>query len=86
MIHARLVRVANASYFRAYMALKPVVTFSPSLTQNYKQFGNSVAVNVLKAIIKEIYSTGCFENRERKNTHNKSLRMDTLSASLQACQ
>jgi len=31
-----------------------------SLTQSYKQFGNSVAINVLKAIIKEIYSTNCF--------------------------
>ncbi len=55
-----------------------------SLTQSYKQFGNSVAVNVLKAIIKEIYNTGCFENKEE--THNKSLHMDMLSASLQACQ
>ncbi len=29
-----------------------------SLTQCYKQFGNSVAVNVLKAIIEKIYETG----------------------------
>jgi DNA (cytosine-5)-methyltransferase 1 len=57
---------------------------NPSLTQSYKQFGNSVAVNVLKAIIKKIYNTGCFEHR--KKTHNKSLHMDTLSAPLQACQ
>jgi DNA (cytosine-5)-methyltransferase 1 len=34
-----------------------------SLTQSYKQFGNSVAVDVLKAIIKEIYKTGVFENQ-----------------------
>ncbi len=57
---------------------------NPLLTQSYKQFGNSVAVNVLKAIIKEIYNTGCFENR--KETHNKSLHTDTLSASFQACR
>ena len=35
-----------------------------SLTQSYKQFGNSVAVNVLKAIIQNIYKTGCFEYQE----------------------
>lgn len=57
---------------------------NPLLTQSYKQFGNSVAVNVLKAIIKEIYNTGCFGYKEK--THNKSLHMDTLSAPLQACQ
>ena len=45
-----------------------------SLTQSYKQFGNSVAVNVLKAIIKEIYSTGCFTNKDRKNSHNQSFK------------
>jgi DNA (cytosine-5)-methyltransferase 1 len=33
-----------------------------TLTQSYKQFGNSVAVNVLSAIIKNIYATGCFES------------------------
>ena len=33
---------------------------NPSLTQSYKQFGNSVAVNVLKALIKEIFATGVF--------------------------
>ena len=38
-----------------------------SITQSYKQFGNSVAINVVKAIIKEIYSTGCFENKEKSN-------------------
>ena len=31
-----------------------------SLTQAYKQFGNSVAINVLKAIITEIIKTDCF--------------------------
>ncbi|PID28564.1 MAG: DNA (cytosine-5-)-methyltransferase [Candidatus Cloacimonadota bacterium] len=36
---------------------------NPFLTQSYKQFGNSVAVNVVKAIIKEIYETGCFKNK-----------------------
>lgn len=55
---------------------------NPLLTQSYKQFGNSVAVNVLKAIIKEIYKTGCLEY---KKAHNKSLHMDTFSAPLQAC-
>jgi len=44
---------------------------SHSLTQSYKQFGNSVAVNVLKAIIKEIYNTGCFEHQEK--SHNAKL-------------
>ena len=38
-----------------------------SLSESYKQFGNSVAVNVLKAIIKEIYKTNCFK-KNRKNT------------------
>jgi DNA (cytosine-5)-methyltransferase 1 len=32
-----------------------------SLTQSYKQFGNSVAVNVVKAILKEIYATKVFD-------------------------
>ncbi|MBN2824079.1 MAG: DNA (cytosine-5-)-methyltransferase [Campylobacterales bacterium] len=32
-----------------------------SHTQSYKQFGNSVAVNVLKAIIQEIYATKVFD-------------------------
>ncbi len=54
------------------------------LTQSYKQFGNSVAVNVLRAIIKEIYETGVFKIIEK--SHNKSLHMDTLSAPFQACQ
>jgi len=36
-----------------------------SLTQAYKQFGNSVAVNVLKALITEIYETGVFENKAK---------------------
>ncbi len=57
---------------------------NPSLTQSYKQFGNSVAINVLKAIISNIYETGVFENKGK--IHNKSLHMDTLSAPLQACQ
>ena len=57
---------------------------NPILTQSYKQFGNSVAVNVLKAIIKEIYRTNCFVYKEK--THNKSLHMDTLSAPLQTYQ
>ena len=34
---------------------------NPSITQAYKQFGNSVAVNVVSAIIKQIYQTGCFD-------------------------
>lgn len=39
-----------------------------SQNQCYKQFGNSVGVNVLKQIIKNIYKTGCFlENRTREN-------------------
>lgn len=42
-----------------------------SLTQSYKQFGNSVAVNVLKEIIKEIYKTNVFADQE-------SLEMDSL--------
>ncbi len=37
---------------------------SSSLTQAYKQFGNSVAVNVLKEIMKKIYDTGCFSDRK----------------------
>ncbi len=51
---------------------------NPLLTQSYKQFGNSVAVNVLKAIIKEIYKTDCFKYKEK--AYNKSLDMNTLSA------
>jgi len=59
---------------------------SSLLTQSYKQFGNSVAVNVVKAIIKEIYNTGCFENKEK--IYNKSLHRDKdmFSAPLQVCQ
>jgi DNA (cytosine-5)-methyltransferase 1 len=45
------------------------------LTQAYKQFGNSVAVNVLKSIIKEIYKTGCFEYKEK--THNEEMHPDS---------
>lgn len=33
---------------------------NPSSSQSYKQFGNSVAVNVVKEILKSIYSTNCF--------------------------
>lgn len=44
---------------------------NPLLSQAYKQFGNSVAVDVLVAIIKEIFKTGCFENMEK--SHHKSL-------------
>ncbi len=43
----------------------------PSINQSYKQFGNSVAVNVLISIIREIYSSGIFE--VKKETHNKSV-------------
>ncbi len=32
-----------------------------SLTQSYKQFGNSVAINVVKEIISQIYATGVFD-------------------------
>lgn len=39
-----------------------------SLTQSYKQFGNSVAVNVLTAIIQQIIDTGCFQQSTVKNT------------------
>ncbi len=52
-----------------------------SLTQSYKQFGNSVAINVLKSIIKEIYKTNCF--KEDKKMYNKPLHMETLSTPLQ---
>jgi DNA (cytosine-5)-methyltransferase 1 len=51
-----------------------------SISQSYKQFGNTVAVNVLKAIISNIYVTGCFGNREK--THNTSLHKDILSSVL----
>ncbi len=68
-------------FFRRFL---PVISsvpdffkINPLLTQSYKQFGNSVAVNVLKAIIKEIYNTGCFENKDK--IHNKSFYMDMLS-------
>jgi len=45
-----------------------------SLTQSYKQFGNSVAVNVLKAIISNIYATGVFEEKViYNNLHNESI-------------
>ncbi len=37
-----------------------------SLTQSYKQFGNSVAVNVLEAIIQAIYATKVFDKIETK--------------------
>ncbi len=53
-----------------------------SLTKSYKQFGNSVAVNVLKDIIDAIYTTRVFENEEE--IHNKSFHMDTISAPLQS--
>ncbi|MBF0357695.1 MAG: DNA cytosine methyltransferase [Magnetococcales bacterium] len=33
-----------------------------SISQSYKQFGNSVAINVLKAIIEEICKTSCFSD------------------------
>ena len=36
-----------------------------SPAQSLKQFGNSVAVNVLKAIVKEIHKTGCFGNTKK---------------------
>lgn len=39
---------------------------SPLLAQSYKQFGNSVAVTVLKAIIKNICATGCFKNHTKR--------------------
>ncbi len=39
----------------------------PSINQAYKQFGNSVAVNVLVAIIEQIYKTGCFDLKETQN-------------------
>lgn len=39
-----------------------------SLTQSYKQFGNSVAVNVLKEIINEIYTTKVFESKEKAHS------------------
>jgi DNA (cytosine-5)-methyltransferase 1 len=35
-----------------------------SLSQAYKQFGNSVAVSVLTAIITEIYKTSCFDKTQ----------------------
>ncbi len=35
---------------------------NPSISQSYKQFGNSVAVNVLKEIIQNIIDTNCFDN------------------------
>ena len=41
-----------------------------SINQSYKQFGNSVAVNVLKAIISQIYKTGVFDNRNLNITQN----------------
>lgn len=37
-----------------------------SVAQNYKQFGNSVAVNVLVAIIKEIYNTKVFAVKKKE--------------------
>ncbi len=43
------------------------------LAQSYKQFGNSVAVNVLKAIIKKIYNTGCFESSTKIHNKNRLL-------------
>ncbi|MBF0209009.1 MAG: DNA cytosine methyltransferase [Oligoflexia bacterium] len=52
-----------------------------SLTQSYKQFGNSVAVNVVKAIIKEIHNTNCFLE---KKTDKKFSNMAMISAPLQA--
>ncbi len=49
---------------------------SSKLTQAYKQFGNSVAVNVLKAIIHEIIDTNCFdtkiESKFKKNIKDHS--------------
>lgn len=36
---------------------------NPILNQSYKQFGNSVAINVLKAILNKIYETDCFRDR-----------------------
>ncbi len=43
------------------MGFPDTFKINPLLTQSYKQFGNSVAVDVLKAIIVEIFNTGCFE-------------------------
>lgn len=43
---------------------------NPSLNQSYKQFGNSVAVNVLKAIIKKIYAKEIFSSKEK--AYNKA--------------
>ncbi|MEA2028805.1 MAG: DNA cytosine methyltransferase [Campylobacterota bacterium] len=37
-----------------------------SLTQSYKQFGNSVAVDVLKAITQEIYASNIFDHHSLK--------------------
>ena len=47
-----------------------------SLAQSYKQFGNSVAVNVVKAIISEIYNTGCFEENDK--VYNNRLHAESL--------
>ncbi len=53
-----------------------------SVSQAYKQFGNSVAVKVLIEIIKQIYKTGCFDSVE--NNKNNSLYFEKIK-SLQVC-
>ena len=42
-------------------------------TQAYKQFGNSVAVNVLKEIVKCIYKTNCFISKENNPAYKSKI-------------
>ncbi|MFZ4800061.1 MAG: DNA cytosine methyltransferase [Bacteroidia bacterium] len=54
-----------------------------SLTQSYKQLGNSVAVNVLKEIIKEIYNTNCFLEVIKTDRNKKNFNMGIISSPLE---
>ena len=51
------------SYCQKMIPVVGSVLEHTTLTQSYKQFGNSVAVNVLKAIIRRIFNPVVKESR-----------------------
>ena len=55
----------------------------PSLTQSYKQFGNSVPVKILKAIMRQIHKTGCLGSM--KGMHDTPLPLNPPAVPLQTC-
>ncbi len=58
------------------------IFYYDNLIAGYKMVGNAVPCNLAYCLAKEIK----LQIEEKEKTHNKSLHMDTLSASLQACQ